>query len=68
MYLYATYSYHQNTEKHYGNRDGNLMTLYPVRATVAERHVNNPFGTLKGQVAAWMNVYNLAQAQGGALH
>lgn len=37
------------------------------QAIVAQRHVNNPFGTLNGQVAAWMTVLSLAEAQGGAL-
>lgn len=34
---------------------------------VAQRHVNNPFGTKKGQVAAWMTVLSRALPKGGVL-
>lgn len=36
-------------------------------AVASQRHVGNPFGTLKGQVGAWLNVLAMAEAQGGAL-
>lgn len=35
--------------------------------TIAQRHVGNPFGTLRGQVAAWITVLSRAQVKGGVL-
>lgn len=44
-----------------------IWTQDREQAIVAQRHVNNPFGTTKGAVAAWLNVYSRALAQGGSL-